>query len=258
MNQYELKKAFLSGEHVYGTMVTSTSPRWVEYIVRTGIDFVFIDTEHMPMDRSIVSWMCQAYKANNIAPIVRISSPNPYDASIALDSGAVGIVAPYLETTKEVNDMRGVVKYRPLKGKRLHAVLEGEERLSVNEEKYLKEYNDGHLLILNIESRYAVDNLDELLKMPDVDAVFIGPHDLSINLGIPEQYDNHEFEKYVERVIRKCRAHSIGVGNHFSGDIEKQIQWAKMGMNIIIWNVDVIRFTQIISNDIAYIKSMLL
>lgn len=257
MNQYELKKAFVNGDRVYGTLVASPSPKWAAELKKTGVDFVFIDTEHMPLDRSMMSWMCQGYSANNIAPIVRIGSPDAYEASQAIDAGAAGVVSPYLESVEEINKLRGAVKYRPLKGRRLQDVLSGKEKLSEKEIEYFKKYNEERLLILNIESRFAVDHIDELLDMPDVDAVFIGPHDLSVNLGIPEEYDNPLFEEYVEKIISACRKRGIGVGNHFSGSKEKQLLWASKGMNIIVWNSDIQRFIQVMSDDINEMKASL-
>lgn len=257
MNQHELKKAFVNGDRVYGTLVASPSPKWAAEISKTGIDFVFIDTEHMPLDRSMMSWMCQAYSARNIAPIVRITSPNPYEASVAIDAGAAGVVSPYLETIEEVNALRGAVKFRPLKGKRLRDVLSGKEVLSEKELEYLKKYNDGRLLILNIESKFAVDHLDELLDMPDVDGVFIGPHDLSVNLGIPEEYDHPMFEEHVEKIIAACRKRGIGVGNHISTTKEKELQWAAKGMNIIVWSSDIQRFVHAMAGDINEMKARL-
>ncbi len=257
MNQYELKKAFIENKRVCGTMIASPSSKWAAQIGKTGVDFVFIDSEHMPLDRSVRGWMCECYKAMNIAPVVRIPFCSAYEAFAAIEDGAVGIVSPYLETTQEIDILIGAVKYRPLKGKRLQQVLSGEVILSPKEKDYLKKYNDGHLLILNIESRFAADHIDELIAKPGVDAVFIGPHDLSINMGIPEEYDNPEFEMYTEKIINACREHKIGVGNHYSGNIEKQIQWAKKGMGIVVWNSDLSRFVKAIGSDFNFIKEAL-
>lgn len=257
VNQFELKKAFTENRRVYGTLIASPSPKWAAEISKTGADFVFIDSEHMPIDRSTRAWMCQCYKALNIAPIVRIPFCHPYEAFSAIEDGAVGIISPYLETAADVDTLIGAVKYRPLKGKRLREVLSGQAPLSRKEREYLEDYNKGHLLILNIESRFAVDHLDELLAKPEVDAVFIGPHDLSINMGVPEEYDNTEFEEYVEKIISECVSRKLGVGNHFSGDIEKQIQWAQKGMNIVVWNSDISRFIKAIGSDFNYIKEAL-
>ncbi|MEI6579955.1 MAG: aldolase/citrate lyase family protein [Eubacteriales bacterium] len=257
MNQYELKKAFTENKRVFGTLIASPSSKWAAQINKTGVDFVFIDSEHMPLDRSTRGWMCQCYKAMNVAPIVRIPFCSAYEAFAAIEDGAVGVVSPYLETVEEIDVLIGAVKYRPLKGKRLQQVLAGEVVPTKKEKDYLEKYNDGNLLILNIESRLAVDHIDELLAKPEVDAVFIGPHDLSINMGIPDEYDNPEFEEYVEKIINACNKHKKGIGNHYSGNIEKQIQWAKKGMGVVIWNSDLSRFVKAIGADFNYIKEAL-
>lgn len=257
MNQHELKQAFLENRRVYGTLIASPSPKWAEHVAKIGVDFVFIDSEHMPLDPSARAWMCQCYKAMNIAPIVRIPCCNAYDAFFAIESGAVGIVSPYLETMEEVDTLIGAVKYRPLKGKKLRDVLEGRVSLSEKEADYLKRYNNGNLLILNIESEFAVNNIDALLSRPEVDAVFIGPHDLSINMGIPDEYDNPLFETMIETVINSCLRHGKGVANHYSGSLEKQLSWAKKGMNVVLWNADSIRFTQALSEDFNQVKAAL-
>lgn len=257
MNRFELKKAFKENRRVYGTLIVSTSPKWVSQLKKTGMDFVFIDSEHMPIDRETRAWLCECCNALGIAPIVRIPFCSACEAFAAIEDGAAGIVSPYLETVEEINSLIGAVKYRPLKGERLKRVLSGEEVLTQKEKDYLNSYNNGLLLLLNIESRFAADNLDELLSKPEVDGVFIGPHDLSINMGIPEEYDNPEFEAYVEKIIKTCNKYKKGVGNHFSGNIEKQIQWAKKGMNIVVWSSDISVFIKTITDDFNRIKNEL-
>ena len=254
MNKRELSRALASRKRVYGTCVTSPNPIWVTRIKKTGIDFVFIDTEHIPLDRSQISFMCQAYEGAGIAPIVRLQSPNPFDACATLDAGAAGIVFPYVETVEEAKSLRGAVKYRPLKGQKLQDVLDGRTELSDVESGFFRKRNEHNMAVLNIESAKALDNLDQLLDVPDIDAVFIGPNDLSINLGCPEDYDNPVFLDAVRFIIDRCRKHHISVGNHFSYGIEKQIEWGKSGMNIFLWNVDVIRFSQALDEDFARIK----
>ncbi len=257
MNAKQLKKAMQEGRRIFGTMVTSPAPRWIEYLRTANLDFVFIDTEHIPLDRAQVSWMCQTFNASGIAPIVRIPSPDPFEACMALDGGAAGIVAPYIEHVEQVQLLRGAVRYRPLKGEKLGRVLDGSLRLSPEEEDYFKKYNEDRMLVINCESEYSVNNLDHLLKVPGIDAVFIGPHDLSVNTGVPEQYDSPVFLGMVDRIIQKCKEHNISVANHFSVDLAKQIKWAQAGMNIVLWNIDILRFVQAMKKDIADIKAAL-
>ena len=102
MNPIELGAALRSGARVYGTLVISPAPSWPTQVKRLGLDFVFLDTEHISLDRHQLSWMCQTYSALGIAPLVRIPSPDPYQATMVLDGGAAGVVAPYVETVEQV------------------------------------------------------------------------------------------------------------------------------------------------------------
>lgn len=256
MDRHELKQAFCSGGRVYGTLIASTSPAQAAQLHKTGLDFVFLDAEHMPMDPVARGWMLRCYRAMQVAPIVRIPSCSYQEAFQAVEHGAEGVIAPYIETPDEVRTLLGAVKYRPLKGERLRGVLDGSVHLSPDEEAYFRRYNDGNLVLLNIESRCAVDNLESLL-LPGVDAVLIGPHDLSINLGHPEEYHHPVFLAYVQRVIEVCRARGVGVGCHSAWDLPQQLEWARQGMNITIWNSDIGLFVRGINEDFAKVRRAL-
>ncbi|MBT6004514.1 MAG: aldolase, partial [Prolixibacteraceae bacterium] len=180
-----LAEKLKNGKNIYGTCIISTSPIWSKVVANSGLDFVFLDNEHIPMDRTELTFLCQTYSALGISPIVRIPSPDPYTACMAKDAGAVGIITPYIESEDQVRQMVGATKYRPLKGERLQNVLNGNEILEPELKDYLEKYNEGSLCIINVESLVAVENLDALLNVPGLDAVIIGPHDLSINMGLP-------------------------------------------------------------------------
>lgn len=259
MNGKQLREYLNNGDRVYGTMIVSTSPRWVEVIDQLGLDFVFIDTEHITIDRAMLSWMCHAFEGKGLAPVVRIPSPDPYRASMALDGGARGVVAPYIESATEVRQLVGAVKYRPIKGQKLKAFLEGEEELEQDLEQYLQKSNEDRVLIANIESRPAIENLDEILSVSGLDAVLIGPHDLSCNLGIPEQYEHPEFLDAVESVITRARNAGIGAGIHavYDGSMEREITWARKGANLILHSGDINRFVKGMSEDIGHIRAEL-
>ena len=243
-----------NGKNIYGTCIISTSPIWSKVVANSGLDFVFLDTEHIPMDRTELTFLCQTYSAMKISPIVRIPSPDPYLACMAKDAGAIGIIAPYIESVEQIRQMVGATKYRPLKGNRLQNVLNGTEVLEPELNAYLKKYNEGSLCIINIESVTAVENLDELLAVPELDAVIIGPHDLSINMGLPEQYDHPEYEKVVKEIIQKARNKGIAAGIHFPGIPERQIKWMKEGVNIVLHSSDMFLFSQKLEQDINKIK----
>jgi 2-keto-3-deoxy-L-rhamnonate aldolase RhmA len=257
MNGIELKKALHDGQYVFGTLITSASPIWLRVVKKLDIDFVFIDTEHVPLDRETVANMCQMYNAIGVAPVVRIPSPDPYLACEMIDGGACGVIAPYVETVEQVKALCGAVKWRPLKGKILQEWLEGKRVLKDDLKAYLSNLNRSNLLIINIESIPAMENLDYIVTVPGVDALLVGPHDLSISLGVPEQYDSLVFRDAIRLIAKKGRAAGLGVGNHFSYGIEPQIAWAREGVNIIINNSDINAFYNSMIQDLTSIKQAL-
>lgn len=242
------------GEIIYGTCIVSTSPIWSKALVNSGLDYVFLDTEHIPMDRNELALLCQVYKAMGLSPVVRISSPDPYLACMAKDAGAVGVIAPYIESVDQVREMVGATKYRPLKGERLKNVLYGNEVLEPELKKYLENYNEGSMCIVNIESLVAFENLDSLLDVPGLDAVVIGPHDLSINMGLPEQYEHPEYEKIVKEIIQRTRAKGLAAGIHFPEKPERQIKWIQEGANIVMHSSDMSLFRLKMNEDFNKIK----
>jgi 4-hydroxy-2-oxoheptanedioate aldolase len=148
----------------------------------------------------------------------------------------------------------GATKYRPLKGERLQNVLNGKEELEPELKSYLENFNEGSMCIVNIESMAAVKNLDALLDVPGLDAVIIGPHDLSINMGLPEQYEHPEYEKVVKEIIHKAKSKGVAAGIHFPAGPERQIKWMKEGANIVMHSSDMFLFSQKLNEDISKIK----
>jgi 4-hydroxy-2-oxoheptanedioate aldolase len=253
MNAAELIENLRLGRHVFGTLIVSPSPRWPEAVRGCGLDFVFIDTEHIALDRAQLSWMCQTYAALGLAPVVRIPAPDPYAATMALDGGAAGIIAPYVEHAEQVRALRGAVKLRPIKGQILQQLLDGEET-EPELDSYLQRAAKDRLLIVNIESRPAIAALDEILAVPGLDAVLIGPHDLSCSLGIPEQYSRPEFLAACETIFRKARAAGIGAGIHFWGSVEEQAHFLALGANMLIHSADITLFQKHLRLELEAVK----
>lgn len=242
-----------SGKNVYGTAFTSIAPSWPGILKNAGLDFVFIDTEHISMNRADMARLCQLFQAYGITPVVRIPSPDPYLACQAIDAGAKGVVAPYLESVSQILDLVGAAKCKPLKGAILKKYLDGEP-MPADLKAYIDKFNEGNICIANIESVPAMENLESLLSVKGLDAVFIGPHDLSVNLGVPEQYDHPEFIKAVKKIIQTTRNKGLSIGIHFSLEPERQIYWAKEGANIIIHSFDIALFSQKLTHDINIIR----
>ncbi|WP_395751907.1 HpcH/HpaI aldolase/citrate lyase family protein [Prosthecobacter sp.] len=253
MTAAELAQALRQGRPVFGTLIVSPSPRWPEVVRGSGLDFVFIDTEHIALDRAELSWMCQTYAALGLPALVRIPSPDPYAATMVLDGGAAGVIAPYVESVEQVRALRGAVKLRPIKGQRLQRMLNGaapEPELAA----YMEKGAANRLLIVNIESVPAIEALDEILTVPGLDAVLIGPHDLSCSLGIPEQWDHPQFLAACETIFRKARAAGIGAGIHFWGDVAQQVRFLNLGANMLIHSADISLFQKHLRLELESIR----
>ena len=256
MTPLELKNALHDDGPVFGTLIVSPSPFWPKVLGDCGLDFVFIDTEHIALDRSQVSWMCRTYASIGLPPLVRTVSPSPYEATMVLDDGAAGVVAPYIEQVEQAQQLHGASKLRPLKGKRLDDALAGEP-LPGKLADYAPGFNQDNLLIVNIESAPAVENLDRILDVSGIDSVLIGPHDLSSNLGVPEEYDNPTFLKAAETIFSKARDKGVGAGIHAWGDIASQTRFVNMGANLLIHKADIIFFKNGIRTELAKIRESL-
>jgi 2-keto-3-deoxy-L-rhamnonate aldolase RhmA len=257
MTGSEFLQQLRGGRRLYGTAVASCSPLWPPAVKRAGADFVFIDTEHTPLDRGTVAQMCLAYSALGLPPLVRPPSPDPYEACQVLDAGAAGVLAPYIEDPEQVSKLVGATKMRPLKGERLEEALKDRSRLGPELDRYLENRNRDNFLMINVESLPALERLDQILAVPGLDGVIIGPHDLSVSLGVPEQYRDPRLEKALEEIISKVRAKDLGVGIHFPADHELQIKWARRGLNIILHSSDVLLFQRSLGTDIAAIRQTL-
>lgn len=257
MNKQEFAAALRSRKNVYGTAIISESPRWPSFIKKCGLDFVFIDTEHIALDRVPVAWMCAAYGALGIAPIVRIASPDPHEATQVLDAGAAGVIAPYIETVEQVREMHGAVKLRPIKGKRLHDVLHAGACFEPALLEYQRENYGDNMLIINVESAPAIENLDALLDVEGLDGVLIGPHDLTCSLGIPEQWDARLFDDTVRDIGRRARAKGVTAGIHSWMGVDREAGWAKEGINMLIHDSDTIAMSRSLTADIKALRSAL-
>ena len=112
--------------------------------------------------------------------------------------------------------------------------------------------------MINIESVPAIERLDEILEVGGVDAVVVGPHDLTCSLGIPEQYHHSRFEAAVRRIIETSRRHGVGVGVHaFWDSLEQQIEWAGLGANLVLHSADLLLFRKTLVAEVSRIREAL-
>ena len=238
MNGAELKATLQAGGRVFGTMLSiGRNPRWIPVLSGVGLDYVIIDTEHNPRSRGELGDYLTMFNTTGVVPIVRIPIPDSHYVTMAMDAGAQGVLAPYCETVAEVKEVVAAAKWRPLKGEAARNLIEKGEHVSDATRDYLVERNKNSIAIIGVESVAAVNVLDQMLEVPGIDGFFVGPNDLSISLGIPDQYDRQEYQNTVKHIIDTASARGIPVLVHHQTP-ELSTFWISQGARFILHGTD--------------------
>ena len=238
MNGSELKATLKSGGRVFGTMISiARNPKWIPILDGVGLDYVVIDPEHNYRSRGELGDFLIMMNTSGVVPIVRIPIPDSHYVTMAMDAGAQGVLAPYCETVGQVKEVVGAAKWRPLKGEAVDRGVATGEHISDATRAYLEDRNKNSICIIGIESREAVDNLEEMLKVPGIDGIFVGPNDMSISLGIPDQYDQKVYQATVKKVIDMAEAHGIATLVHQQTP-DLSTYWISQGARFILHGTD--------------------
>jgi len=256
MTGEQIKAVLQDGGRVYGTMVALTrGPRWARELAKVGLDYVIVDTEHSPFSRGEVADMVAMLELAGIAPFVRVPIPDSHYVTMAMDAGAHGVLAPYCETVEQVKEVTGVAKWRPLKGQLLQQALETGKFPSEQTKDYLIDWNRNSIVIIGIESVPAIANLEAILDVPGVDVIFVGPHDLSLSVGVPEQYEHPDFEAALHKIIQICNARNVPVAIHLL-DLPLATKWVRAGVRFVLHSSDISAIAAGLRGDFAELRAV--
>jgi 2-keto-3-deoxy-L-rhamnonate aldolase RhmA len=227
-----------AGEFVFGTLVTELRlPSLPIRLASAGFDFFVIDMEHGSLDTSHAADMIASARLSKIAPLVRPPSPIREHLSKLLGLGAAGVMVPNVETAEQATRIVRATKYPPegTRGFAAHPAQVDFEEMSVAE--LARVSNETTFVMMQIESQLGVDNVSDILDVEGVDAVLIGPGDLSLNLGMPGEYDHPEFVNAVQSVFAAAREHSVVAGIHCHTP-EFARQWRAAGAGLLTYSSD--------------------
>ena len=256
MNGQELKEIIKAGGVVYGSMLSmSRNPRWATPVAGFGLDYIVIDSEHSPRDRSEIADLLAALTRIGVVPIVRIPAAQYIYATNAIDAGAQGVLAPYCETVEEARAVAGAAKWLPMKGEFVRRAVEKGEFPSEATREYLEKRNLNNICIIGIESVPAMRNLPDILKIDGVDAIFVGPNDLTISLGIPDQFDHPDYEAALRKIIKLSREHGKAVLIHHQSVALTQ-KWLREGARFVLFSSDARSLHNAYRDEFAAIKAV--
>lgn len=206
-----LRKRVLAGEFLAGCWLNLGSPTSAEIAGLTGFDWALVDQEHGITDYSVLNAQIQALAASTTAPLVRIAWNDPILFKLVLDLGASGVMVPYINTAEQAKQAVASTRYPPT-GRRgvASSVRAGSYGREFND--YFAQVNDNMLLVVQIETCEALENVNQIAAVEGVDVLFIGPLDLSVSLGIAGQMDHPDFRAAVAKICAAARSAGKATG----------------------------------------------
>ena len=234
----KLKQKLNGGGKVFGMFLHYiTNPTIVERFPPEGLDFVIVNTEHNALDFQNFQAMQIALHEKGIACLMRISSRSAEDVYKACDSFSDGVVVPYVEDIEELKQLVAAAKYRPLQGEALERLINKGEWPSLKTKEYVEQKCDNTFFCAMIESREAIDHLDDICSVGGIDSFLVGPNDLTNSLGIPEERDNPLFIEQMQKIISVADKYGIAAGAHLS-DLRHVERLVKQGGRFIPYSND--------------------
>jgi 2-keto-3-deoxy-L-rhamnonate aldolase RhmA len=213
MRKNLVKQALQQGKLQLGTGFGQfRSPEIPRILVAAGFQWAFLDTEHGGFDLETVQDICRVSGMAGLCPIVRVADLQYSLVSRALDCGAQGIIFPRVESPELLERAVSWTRFPPagMRGYGLTAVQVDYETLSFSQ--IIEHLNENTLVVLQIETQRALDARDELLAVAGIDAVMVGPADLSISLGVPGEFQHPKMIDAMDAVRESCIKRGIAPG----------------------------------------------
>lgn len=193
-------------EAAIGVTLPLPSPELAELCGLMGFDFVLIDREHGAISLTDCTSLVRACQLAGVTPLVRVSHNDPTEILQALDVGAAGVMVPGIASSEEARRAVRSAHYAPLGDRGLAAARAAGWGLSVPPAEYVAQANAAVIVVLLVESLEGIRNLDEIARIAGVDAVFLGPSDLSQSMGFAGDVNHPEVVSELERALARIVA----------------------------------------------------
>jgi len=239
LKENRVKKALQAGKVCIGSMVSSfRSPQIAQIYAVQGWDYLIMDTEHSFFDYGGLADIFTVARTEEIVPLVRVTvATYPYLAR-ALDVGAMGVICPHVDTPEEVRHILDSCLYAPLGQRGLSMSNIHLAHRRTTQKEYVEWANANTLIVIQPETKKAIENIQKLVSSPGVDAVMIGPQDLSLSLGVVGQLKHPQMVEAFERVIAACQKYGVAPGIHLT-EFDQAKEWLAKGMRLFTFQNDI-------------------
>jgi 2-dehydro-3-deoxyglucarate aldolase len=212
MKSSELKSNLAKNKLCLGSWITFTDPSVAELQAKAGFDWLAVDMEHSPITLDIAQDLIRVIALHDVCPLVRVPANDPTIIKRVLDAGAGGVIVPMINSRSQAEDAVAAVKYPPT-GKRSVGISRA-QGFGPEFQDYVKRANDETIVIVQIEHKDAVSDVDAILAVTGVDAFIVGPYDLSGSMGIPGQLDDPQVQKALIKVAAAGKKAGVAAGIH--------------------------------------------
>jgi 2-keto-3-deoxy-L-rhamnonate aldolase RhmA len=204
-----------------------------------GFDSFYIDMEHNSFSFDTAGQLCIAGLAAGIAPFIRVPSIAPHHISRALDGGALGVIAPHIQSAHDAEAVVRAAKFAPLGDRSIAGGLPHLQFRTFSAAETIEALNDATMVIVMIESSEALEVVDEIAAVKGVDLLMMGTNDLCSSLGIPGQLDHDKVRSAYAKAMEACRKHEkhLGVGG-LSAHPRLAGEFVKMGARYVSTGTD--------------------
>ena len=226
-------KRLRSGEILIGTLVSLPSSEICELLASIGYDWLFIDAEHGAFNPQQAQAMLQA--AAPTPCLIRVPSDETIWLKKALDIGAAGVIVPQVHSVDQAREIISHCKYTP-DGKRGIGIGRA-HKYGIDFDRYIKYANQETAVVLQAESSEAVDNINDIVKLKGIDAILIGPYDLSASLGKPGEIDHPVVQAAINKIIKTCQNAKLAMG-FFGVTPESVLPYKQKGFTLLTIGMD--------------------
>lgn len=247
------KAGLRKGETQIGLWLSSTTSYMAEIAATSGYDWLLIDGEHAPNTIQDLYHQLQAIAPYASQPVIRPVEGNRALIKQVLDIGVRTLLIPMVDSAEQARDVVAATRYPPEGVRGVGASVARAARWG-RVENYMTRANDELCLLIQVESKVALENLDAILEVEGIDGVFIGPADLSASLGYPDNAGHPEVQRLIQDAIERIRAAGKAAGFLAVDPLmtRNALEW---GANFVAVGVDTMLYTEALDERLAMFKS---
>ena len=251
-----VRKKLSEGGISVGTWIQIPHPAVAEILSECGFEWIAADCEHTEITIEGVVSLARAMYGRNSLPMVRVRENDTLAIRQVLDAGAKGVFVPLINTAKEARQAVAATRYPP-EGIRGFAYYRAND-YGLNFQDYAETANEETLVVVMIETRQAVENVEEIVAVPGVDGVLIGPYDLSGSFGIPGQVESPVMRDAGKRIVTACLESGTAAGIHIVTPDKEKIQNAiSDGFRLIALGMDNVFMMNQARNNLEIAESII-